>query len=120
MQLELLTRDAKIKPMIVQNRCFANQGWDKPVREFCQAHKIMYQGFSLLTANRDVVQSQHIQSLAKSLGKTPEQIIFRFAMQIGIVPLTGTSNIEHMRLDLQTTDFTLSDTDIATIEQRNG
>ena len=54
MQLKLLVKEAKIKPMIVQNRCFAQLGWDKEVREFCKQHQIMYQGFSLLTANREV------------------------------------------------------------------
>ncbi len=35
----------KVKPQVVQNRCFAARGWDKEVREFCLANKIIYQGF---------------------------------------------------------------------------
>jgi diketogulonate reductase-like aldo/keto reductase len=41
-------------PAFVQNRCFARLGWDRDVRRFCRERKIVYQGFSLLTANADV------------------------------------------------------------------
>ena len=43
-------------PAFVQNRCFARTGWDREVRAFCNQHKIIYQGFSLLTANPDVLR----------------------------------------------------------------
>jgi diketogulonate reductase-like aldo/keto reductase len=115
-QLELFVQNAKIKPMIVQNRCFAAQGWDQPVREFCLANNIIYQGFSLLTANPEIVQSSQVAEIAKRLGKTPTQIIFRFAMHIGILPLTGTTNEEHMQIDLQCTDFELTSAEKKVIE----
>ena len=44
------------------------------------------------------------------------QVIFRFAMQIGMVPLTGTTNPEHMVHDLQSEKFTLTPEDVRTIE----
>jgi diketogulonate reductase-like aldo/keto reductase len=50
-QLFLLCSRAKVKPMVVQNRCYASMGWDREVREICRTHNIIYQGFSLLTAN---------------------------------------------------------------------
>ena len=43
-------------PAFVQNRCYARLGWDRVVRQFCRAHNIVYQGFSLLTANQEVLQ----------------------------------------------------------------
>lgn len=108
MQLKLLVKEAKIKPMIVQNRCFAQLGWDKEVREFCKQHQIMYQGFSLLTANREVWNDEKISRIAKRLNKTPAQVILRFATLIGITPLTGTTDKNHMKQDLQIFDFDLS------------
>ena len=39
-------------PTFVQNRCYARLGWDRGVREFCRNHQMIYQGFSLLTANQ--------------------------------------------------------------------
>lgn len=87
--------------MVVQNRCYASHGWDREVRGICQSHGIIYQGFSLLTANRDVVGDPDIRAIAKRLGTSPAQVVFRFAMQIGMLPLTGTTSEQHMKDDLQ-------------------
>ncbi len=115
-QLELLTSQSNIKPMVVQNRCFANQGWDKAVREFCKQHQMMYQGFSLLTANQEVLKNKIIREISQRLAKTPEQIIFRFSIQIGITPLTGTCNKQHMQQDLTVFNFELTPDEITSIE----
>lgn len=113
--LEALWEKAKIKPQFVQNRCFAVSGWDQDVREFCQGHKIIYQGFSLLTANPKVVLHPQTLAMARRLQVTPMQIIFRFSVQIGILPLTGTTQLEHMEQDLAIGTFQLSAQDIAEI-----
>ncbi|HSE88894.1 MAG TPA: aldo/keto reductase, partial [Candidatus Binatia bacterium] len=96
-QLTELCEQANIKPMVVQNRCFAVLGWDKEVREICQAYGIIYQGFSLLTANRAVLADREIRTIAQRLSTGPAQVIFRFAMQIGMLPLTGTTSQQHMK-----------------------
>jgi len=88
-------------PAFVQNRCFARRGWDRDVRAFCRERGIIYQGFSLLTANREVVGSAAIAELAAALSATPAQVLFSFARAIGILPLTGTSRAEHMKQDLE-------------------
>jgi len=115
-QLTQLCAQAKYKPMVVQNRCYAVLGWDREVREICQAHGIIYQGFSLLTANSAVLADPDIRTIAKRLGTGSAQIIFRFAMQIGMLPLTGTTNPQHMKEDLQAEQFALSPEDIRRIE----
>ena len=69
----------------------------------------MYQGFSLLTANREVFAEPGIRAMAEKYGTGVAQIVFRFAMQVGMLPLTGTTNREHMTADLQRADrFTLT------------
>lgn len=115
-QLRELCEQANDKPMVVQNRCFAALGWDKEVRGICQAHGIIYQGFSLLTANREVLIDPEIHTIATRLGATPAQVIFRFAMQVGMLPLTGTTSRQHMQEDLQAEQFTLSREEIERIE----
>lgn len=115
-QLTELCQRANHKPMVVQNRCFAALAWDKQIREICRAHDIIYQGFSLLTANREVLVDPQVQRIARRLGATSAQIIFRFAMQIGMLPLTGTTGQQHMREDLEAERLTLSDDDIELIE----
>ena len=115
-QLTALCAQAKHKPMVVQNRCYAALGWDKEVRDICRSHGIIYQGFSLLTANREVLAEAEVRDIAKKLGAGVAQVIFRFAMQIGMLPLTGTTNPQHMKEDLQAEQLSLSTEEIQRIE----
>lgn len=107
-QLVMLCERATHKPMVVQNRCYAAFGWDKAVRDLCRSHGIIYQGFSLLTANREVFADPDVRAMAAKYGVGVPQIVFRFAIQIGMLPLTGTTNPQHMKEDLQCERFTLS------------
>ena len=119
-QLAGLHADAAVKPAIVQNRCFASTGWDRDVRAFCAAHDITYQGFSLLTANADVVRSSLVGRIAARVGGSPAAVIFRFAIQAGMLPLTGATNPEHLRDDLACFDFELSAGEVISLEQLAG
>ena len=115
-QLSLLCAKARHKPMVVQNRCYAAFGWDKDVRELCRTHKLIYQGFSLLTANREVFTEPAIRSMAAKYQTSLAQIVFRFSQQVGMLPLTGTTNQQHMKEDLQCERFTLAPDELALIE----
>jgi diketogulonate reductase-like aldo/keto reductase len=116
-QLAALHREADVKPAFVQNRCFANSGWDREVRAFCSAQGIVYQGFSLLTANPHVLTSAAVERICQRVGRSAEQVVFRFALQVGMLPLTGTSSARHMKEDLGCFEFELAETDVTTIEQ---
>jgi diketogulonate reductase-like aldo/keto reductase len=116
-QLVALQRDAEVKPAFVQNRCFARDGWDSELRAFCRAHDIIYQGFSLLTANDRELRRPAIADIVQRTKRTLPQVVFRFAQQVGMLPLTGTTNETHMKDDLSVDGFTLSDEDITTIER---
>lgn len=115
-QLEILCKDAKVKPHFVQNRCFAVSGWDRAVRAFCKANGILYQGFSLLTANRNVLASQQLAIIAQRHNCSPAQLIFRFAVDVGMIPLTGTTDAKHMQRDLEIFDIQLQPDEIESIE----
>ncbi len=119
-QLKTLYENANVKPKFVQNRCFAERHWDREIREFCQDNSIIYQGFSLLTANQSYILSPLIFSIATKYHKTIPQIIFSFAKALAILPLTGTTNSEHMQDDLSLQDFKLSADEIVQIEQMVG
>jgi diketogulonate reductase-like aldo/keto reductase len=107
-------------PAFVQNRCFARLGWDRAVRTFCREHKIIYQGFSLLTANQEVLVHPLIAKISGILGATPAQVIFSFARAVEMLPLTGTSNAEHMKQDLDSRNITLSSDAVTAIESLAG
>jgi diketogulonate reductase-like aldo/keto reductase len=120
MQLAMLIKTARIPPMVVQNRCYAVRGWDRDVREICRMKGMMYQGFSLLTANPNVVRHPAVARIAGRVGVRPEQVIFRFAMQVGMVPLTGTTNEQHMKEDLRANSIELTQGEVDRIESIAG
>ena len=115
-QLKSLYKEACVRPRFVQNRCYASQGWDYNIRSFCKANEIIYQGFSLLTANRGLASDPELNQIASRHGRDISQIIFRFAIDIGIVPLTGTSNTKHMQADLDIFNFHLNVEEVQTLE----
>jgi diketogulonate reductase-like aldo/keto reductase len=115
-QLFLLCEQARVRPRFVQNRCYATTGWDRRVRQCCNEHQITYQGFSLLTANRDVLRHRDLERIARKHGLTASQLVFRFALDVGMLPLTGTTSAEHMQQDLAVTGLRLEPEEVARIE----
>jgi len=115
-QLATLLQKARVKPAFVQNRCFASSKWDKRIRELCAKHELRYQGFSLLTANMAHLHHPTIKSIMFRTKKSIPQIVFRFAMQQGMIPLTGTKDAQHMEEDLQIFDFELTGDETDSIE----
>lgn len=117
--LRELLAHAEVAPAFVQNRCYARLGWDREIRSSCAAHGIVYQGFSLLTANRDVLKQREFAAICKRAGRTPAQVVFRFAQQLGMLPLTGTTDPAHMREDLEL-GFVLDAADVLRLERIAG
>jgi diketogulonate reductase-like aldo/keto reductase len=107
-------------PAFVQNRCYAHLGWDREVRLFCREREIVYQGFSLLTANAEVLRHPVIAGLAAQAKASPAQVVFAFARAVGMLPLTGTSDGEHMKQDLASAGMELSNEAVRAIEALAG
>jgi len=118
--LQQMARAHAEAPAFVQNRCYARLGWDREVRAFCRERKITYQGFSLLTANKDVLRDSVVTSAAMRANATPAQIIFAFARAVGMLPLTGTSSAEHMQQDLASLGLELPPETVQAIESLAG
>ena len=103
-QLKQVLGGCRIRPHVLQIRTFANAGWDDKiggVRALAHAHGIRYEGYSVLTANRKLLQHPTWRSVAQGQGDTAEQLAFRFSLQLGMVLLTGTTSKSHAALDLQ-------------------
>jgi diketogulonate reductase-like aldo/keto reductase len=116
-QLDGLCRQARVRPRFVQNRCYAARGWDREVRAFCAENGLVYQGFSLLTANREALARPELARIARRHGRTVSQVVFRFALDVGMMALTGTTDPGHMRADLDVLDFRLDPDDVERIER---
>ena len=75
----------------------------------------MYQSFWTLTANPHVLAHASVTALSKKHQRTPAQVFFRYLSQEGIVPLTGTQSEQHMREDLASFAFELTEPELASI-----
>ncbi|MDP1772281.1 MAG: aldo/keto reductase [Methylobacter sp.] len=115
-QFELLYRNATVKPAVIQNRFYAESGYDRDIRDFCREHRIIYQSFWTLTANPTVLAHATLQMLAAKYRRSAAQIFFRYLSQIDIIPLTGPTSESHMREDLAIFDFELTADECAAVE----
>ncbi len=119
-QLEHMAATHGDLPAFVQNRCYAALGWDREVRAWCAERQIVYQGFSLLTANVEVLRHPLIATIARLAEVGPAQVIFAFAREVGMLPLTGTSDVRHMEQDLAASELVLPEEAIRQIESLAG
>ncbi|MGZ4998661.1 MAG: aldo/keto reductase family protein [Methylomonas sp.] len=113
---ERLYQSADVKPAVIQNRFYADTGYDRSIRNFCRIHEIVYESFWTLTANPNVLADITLQNLAAKYQRSAAQVFFRYLSQIGVVPLTGTTSTAHMRDDLAIFDFELSADECATLD----
>ncbi len=113
--LKRLYEDAIIKPSYVQNRFYAESDYDKELRAWCLSKEITYQSFWTLTANPHLLASEEVMGLAKTYRKTPVQIMYRYISQIGATPLDGTTDPTHMKEDLESFDFSMSESEVDSI-----
>jgi diketogulonate reductase-like aldo/keto reductase len=114
--LRALHERARIKPSVVQNRLYAETGYDRGIREFCRHQGLVYQSFWTLTANPHILGHARVRAIAAAHGRTPAQVLFRFLIHEGVVPLTGTKSVEHMREDLAVREFALDEAERGEIE----
>jgi len=119
-QLRLFYAEAEVPPAFVQNRCYARTGWDRAVRELAAEHGSVYQAFSLLTANAAELKQPPIVSAARRTRRSPAEVVFRFALDAGMLPLTGSTNAAHLQLDLAVESLELSRDELHAIEHVSG
>ena len=109
------------RPAIVQNRCLAKTGWDREVRDLCRAHGIVYQATGLLEANADAIGDPRgpVRAAAARLGVSAEQVVLRFALQLGVVPVAAAASEARMRdaRDVYGAAFQLTLEEVAAIER---
>jgi diketogulonate reductase-like aldo/keto reductase len=113
--LEALYRAARIKPALVQNRFYADTGYDRAIRAYCRRQGIVYQSFWTLSANPGLLAHATLRALAAAHRRTPAQVLFRYLTQVGVVPLTGTRSELHMREDLAIFGFELAHGELASL-----
>ena len=96
-----------VKPKVVQNRFYADSGYDQEVRRFCSENCVTYQSFWTLTANKKLLStSSAVGDPAERHNCTREQAWLAFVRALGCVPLSGTTTELHMAQDLELPELT--------------
>ena len=65
----------------------------------------------LCLANPDILAHSLVQKIAQERNGTVEQVFFRFLLDIGLTPLTGTTSEKHMKEDLAVLNWSSLDHD---------
>ena len=63
----------------------------------------------------DLFQNEVLTSIGRKYGKSPAQVVLRWNLQRGIIPLPKSVRKERMQQNLEIFDFTLTDSDMEAI-----
>jgi len=86
----------------------------RPVLELCRDRGIMVEAYSPLARGRQM-DNEVITGIADETARTPAQVILRWALQHGTVPIPKSSHPERISQNLQVFDFELSEAHMAAL-----
>lgn len=72
----------------------------------------IHRSFWTLTGSPSLLAHPDLLALAKTLGASPAQTLYKFAQAEGIVPLSGTTTETHMRDDIAVEDMSFHGQDV--------
>ncbi len=120
-QLETLKQNGHKTPAVNQVR-FSPFHYRRQLLEYCNEHGIVLEAYSPLEQGRGL-EDPTITTLAEQLGRTPAQVMLRWAIQHQTVVIPKSSRQERIRANAQLFDFELSHTDMQlldTLDHSNG
>lgn len=82
-------------------------GWSPVTLDYCRRHRIVIQAYSPLTRTKRL-HHETLQELAEHYAKTPAQILLRWNLQTGTVPIPKANQIKHLKENLDIFDFELT------------
>lgn len=88
------------------------------VVEFCREHDIVVEAYSPL-AQATKLDNPVIAAVAGQVDKAPTQVMLRWAIQKGTIPLPKSATPEHIEANFNVFDFELKDTQMAELDSLN-
>jgi len=85
---------------------------------FCRAHEIVLQAYCPLTRGKRL-KDERLAAIAQKHGKSPAQVILRWDLQHGVVPIPKAYREDHQRNNLDIFDFALDPIDMGTLDGLN-
>jgi len=109
-----ILRAARVRPAVIQVPC-SPFGYDARLLEYCAREHIVVEAYSPLTRGHRL-GDQRVAALAQAYEKSPAQILVRWALQHGTVPLPKSSQRDHIRENADVFDFVISPEDMARLD----
>ncbi len=92
----------------------------KPLIEFCKQNNIQVEAYTPLARNDErLYKASVLTDAAKKYNKTLAQIILRWHIQLGLIPIPLSTNDERLRQNISIFDFVLTDDEVAAIDAVN-
>jgi diketogulonate reductase-like aldo/keto reductase len=82
--------------------------------DYCKEHGIVVQAFSPL-ARGNRLGDPAVVKLAEKYGKSPAQVLIRYCLQKGWVPLPKSEKEERIKENADVFDFSISDDDMESL-----
>ncbi|WP_145000768.1 aldo/keto reductase [Kocuria rhizophila] len=79
------------------------------LRRFHEEHRILTQAWSPLGRKTDLLQDEWLAEIGRRQGRTPAQVVLRWHVQSGIVPIPKSSNPERMAENIDVFGWELTD-----------
>ena len=86
--------------------------------DFCRENDIVIQAWSPLTRAQRL-NDDKVGTMAARYGRTPAQLLIRWNLQLGVVPLPKANHVQHLRDNLHVFDFEISPLDMARLNSLN-
>jgi diketogulonate reductase-like aldo/keto reductase len=116
-QLEALSRTSGEIPTVNQIE-WTPFGHSEDMLNYCNDHGITIQAYSPLTRSKRL-DDNLLDDMAANYDKSAAQLIIRWNLQLGTVPIIKASQPEHLRENLDVFDFEISADDMATLNGLN-
>lgn len=116
--IESLTEQYPDERPVVNQIEWSPFGHSTDMLEYCNDNEIIIQAYSPLTRTEKLGDPRIIE-IAEFYGKEPAQILTRWNLQIGTIPLPKANDIEHLHEDIEVFDFEINDDDMSTLNNLN-
>jgi diketogulonate reductase-like aldo/keto reductase len=113
-ELRALLEVAEVAPAVNQVQ-FSPFEFRRGLQEVCESHGVALEAYSPLGTGRHL-DDHEVGDVAKRLGRTPAQVLIRWAIQRGLVVLPKSAHRERIEQNGQVFDFELSEQDLAALD----
>ena len=117
--IEDILRICKVKPVVNQfeiHPLFTQ----KPLIEYCKSQGIQVEAYSPIAQNNDRLRKNRtLHALASKYGKTIYQIMLRWHIENGVIPIPRSTNTVRLKQNIDVFDFALTKEEVESIDRIN-